>query len=159
MSTTSRRLPLSLPNILIVGACLLGGIAAGILQNIPGAVLLLLLGIGGLVSALLARRAGASDWLRVNAIEYRDERDRRLAGRGFAVVGAWALALSVVELVAATVLLGAISQAAEARLPATDLTLDGAGLVGAGVELLAALQVLTLSIVWGVANTRAVKRG
>src|SRR3954470_19733645 len=110
MSTTSnhRHLPLSVPNIVVIGASFAGAVTTIVLGNWFGAAVLIMLGGGGLLSALLARRAGASDWLRINAIEYRDERDSRLASHGFAVVGAWALALATLELVGATIFAGAV---------------------------------------------------
>ena len=99
--------------------------------------------------------------VRINAIEYRDERDSRLAGHGFAVVGAWALALSALELVAATIFVGAttLTTAVDESNVGIAFTLSGVGLVAAAVEAIAALQLLVLSVVWGIANTRAVKRG
>jgi hypothetical protein len=163
MSTTSsrRRLPLSVPNIVLIGGCLLGAIATILLQNWFGTILLILLGGGGLLSALLARRAGASDWLRINAIEYRDERDSRLAGHGFAVVGAWALALATLELVAATIFVGAVTLTTSVSTTAGSVafSLTRSGVLAGALEAIAALQLFVLALVWGIANTRAVKRG
>ena len=161
MSTTSSRLPLSVPNIVLIGGAFAGAVACIALRNWFGAILLLLVGGGGLVSALLARRPNASDWLRINAIEYRDERDSRLAGHGFAVVGAWALALSALELVAATIFVGAatLTTSVERSSVGIAFTLTGPSLVAAAVEAIAALQLFVLALVWGIANTRAVKRG
>jgi hypothetical protein len=163
MSTTSnrRRLPLSVPNIVLIGGCLVGAIATILLQNWFGAILLIVLGAGGLLSALLARRSGASDWLRVNAIEYRDERDSRLASHGFAVVGAWALALSTLELVAATIYVGAVTLTTSVHGPSGSVafTLTRSGVLAGALEATAALQLFMLALVWGIANTRAVKRG
>jgi len=161
MSTTSSRLPLSVPNIVLVGGAFIGAIACVALRNWFGAILLLLVGGGGLISALLARRANASDWLRINAIEYRDERDSRLASHGFAVVGAWAPALSTLELVAATIFVGAatLTTSIERSSVGIAFTLTGPALVAAAVEAIAALQLFVLAVVWGIANTRAVKRG
>ena len=161
MSTTSSRLPLSLPNIVLIGGSLAGAIVTIALGNWFGAILLIVLGGGGLLSALLARRAGASDWLRINAIEYRDERDSRLASHGFAVVGAWALALSTLELVAATIDVGAVTL--RSTVTGADGTVTfifrGDTLLAGGLEALAAVQVFVLALVWGIANTRAVRRG
>jgi hypothetical protein len=160
MSTTSSRLPLSVPNIVLIGGSFAGAIATIILQNWFGAVLLLLVGGGGLLSALLARRAGASDLLRINAIEYRDERDSRLASHGFAVVGAWALLLVTLELVAATIFVGAVGLAATPDGDGTIVfRLEGWSLFGAAWEAIAVVQLCVLSVIWGIANTRAVKRG
>ena len=161
MSTTSSRLPLSLPNMILVGVSFAGAIVTIVLGNWFGAILLIMLGGGGLLSALLARRAGASDWLRINAIEYRDERDSRLASHGFAVVGAWALVLATLELVAATIFVGAVTLTTSVGAHGGSITyiLSGASLVAAAVEAIAAVQLFVLAIVWGIANTRAVNRG
>ena len=162
MSTTSSRLPLSVPNIVLIGGCLVGAIATILLQNWFGAVLLIVLGGGGLLSALLARRAGASDWLRINAIEYRDERDARLASHGFAVVGAWALVLATLELVAATIFVGAAAATWAGSLSSGSVgftTTSTTAIVAGVAPSIAALQLFVLALVWGIANTHAVKRG
>jgi len=161
MSTTSSRLPLSLPNIVLIGGSLAGAVVTLVLGYWLGAGVLLILGLGGLLSALLARRAGASDWMRINAIEYRDERDARLAGHGFAVVGAWALALSTLELVAATIYVGAVTLTASVKGAdaSVTITFTQSATLAIAVEALAALQLFVLALVWGIANTRAVRRG
>lgn len=167
MSTTNRRtrLPLSLPNMLLVGGSLAGAIVTILLGNVLGTVLLLIIGLGGLLSALLARRSGAGDWLRINAIEYRDERDVRLASHGFAVVGAWALVLSTLELVAITIAVGAVTfhsdfgRIGSGARGSIGFEFTSADVAGAGLETIAAVQLFVLAIVWGIANTRAVRRG
>jgi hypothetical protein len=165
MSTTTRRLPLSLPNILLIGGSLAGAIVTILLGNVLGTALLLVIGFGGLLSALLARRPSAGDWLRINAIEYRDERDARLAGHGFAVVGVWALVLSTLELVVTTIAVGAITFHSDFGLigsgthGSVGFEFTSADVVGAVLEAIAAAQLLVLAIVWGIANTRAVRRG
>ncbi len=160
MSTTSSRLPLSLPNVLLVGGSFAGAVVTIVVENWFGAALLLALGLGGLISALLARRAGAGDWLRINAIEYRDERDARLAIHGFAVVGAWALVLSTLELVAATIFLGAlVTRSVLGAQGSIEFRFDGTTVVAALLVTFTALQLFVLALVWGIANTRAVKRG
>jgi hypothetical protein len=164
MSTTSsrRRLPLSLPNIILIGGSFAGAIATIVLGNWFGAILLIVLGGGGLISALLARRATASDWLRINAIEYRDERDAQLASHGFAVVGAWALVLATLELVAATIFVGAAAVTWTGSLSSGSFgftTASITAIVSGVAQAIAALQLFVLALVWGIANTRAVKRG
>ncbi|MEO7720439.1 MAG: hypothetical protein ABIS08_00825 [Pseudolysinimonas sp.] len=162
MSTTISRLPLSVPNMILIGGAFAGVIATVALRNWFGAGLLIFVGGGGLLSALLARRASASDWLRINAIEYRDERDSRLASHGFAVVGAWALALSTLELVAATIFVGAITLNSSGTITdgtVTFVTTSGLGVVAGALEAIASIQLFVLCLVWGIANTRAVKRG
>ena len=99
--------------------------------------------------------------MRINAIEYRDERDSRLAGHGFAVVGAWALVLATAELIAATIYVGAVtlSTTVHGSSGSLSFTLTREGIVAGSLEAIAAGQLLVLALVWGIANTRAVKRG
>lgn len=75
-----------------------------IIGSWSGAGLLAAVGIAVLVMALHARRPNSGDITRVNAIEYRDERDRLLAQYGFSAVGVAALIVSAIEFVAVTVL-------------------------------------------------------
>ena len=110
-----------------------GAIAAALTQNWFGAILLLAVGLFGFTAALYARRPNSRDITRLNAIEYRDERDRTLAKQGFAAVGAAALILTVLEVVLATVFFNQL-------------------------VAIACAQLLALCIVWGVANSNAVKR-
>lgn len=131
MSKSSSRLPLSVANILLVSIFLVGAVTTAVLHNWIGTGLLTVLGLGGLGGAIYARRAGSRDITRINAIEYRDERDRMLARNGFAVVGAVALALSVVELVVATVL--------------------------TSYYFIASIQLFILTVTWVSANSRAVR--
>ena len=130
---TNNRSPISTTNIVLVSTLFAGAIVAVLTQNWFGAILLLALGLFGLGAAVYARRPNSRDITRINAIEYRDERDRDLAKQGFATVGAAALILSVVEVVIATIFFYQ--------------------LVG-----VACAQLLTLSVVWGIANSNAVKR-
>ena len=130
---TDNRSSISTTNIVLVGAFIAGASVAAFTQNWFGAILLLALGLMGLGAAVHARRPNSRDITRINAIEYRDERDRDLAKHGFATVGAAALVLSVVEVLLATIFFHQL-----------------VGLAGA--------QLLTLSIVWGIANSQAVKR-
>lgn len=133
MSTTNRRrLPVSTANAVLVGAFLLAAVAAAGLGLWAAAVLLAVLGLAGLGSALYARRPGARDVTRVNAIEYRDERDRRIARTGFAAVGVVALVASMIHFIVATA-----------------LSLEH--------EWLPAAQLLLLAAVWGVANSVAAR--
>ncbi|MFC5930487.1 hypothetical protein D6T64_18960 [Cryobacterium melibiosiphilum] len=129
----SNRSPISTTNLVLVSTLCAGALVAALTQNWFGALLLLIPGITGLGIALYARRPNSRDITRINAIEYRDERDRDLARQGFATVGAAALFLSVIELVLATIFFSP--------------------LLG-----LATAQLLALSFVWGIANSNAVKR-
>lgn len=110
-----------------------GAVVAAATGHGMGATFLALAGLGGLLGALYARRPGSRDVTRVNAIEYRDERDRRIAQAGFSAVGAAALVVSVVTFVVTTV-------------------------VAQPYAWLAALHVLVLCTVWGVANSVAARR-
>jgi len=130
---TNNRSSISPTNIVLVGTFIAGAIVAALTQNWFGTILLLTLGVLGLSAAVYARRPNSRDITRINAIEYRDERDRDRAKHGFATVGAAALVLSVVEVVLTTIFFHEL-----------------VGVAGA--------QLLTLSIVWGIANSNAVKR-
>lgn len=130
--TKTKRLPVSPVNIIIGGTFYAGAVACGLTQNWFGAILLLACGTFGLVGAVRARRADSPDIARLNAIEYRDERDRALAQAGFAAVGAAALIISIVTVVVAVIV--------EQHV------------------LFACAQLFALAIVWGVTNSLAVKR-
>jgi len=130
---TTKRLPVSIVNIVLVGTLLAGAIATALMHNWFSAFILAAAGAAGLGAALYARRPDSRDITRLNAIEYRDERDRVLAKEGFAAVGAAALILSIIEVVLATV----FNQ----------------------LVLLACAQVVVLCIVWGIANSIAARRG
>ena len=135
MSLRTDRLPVSRVNIVLVSAFVVGGLVTLVLGHVLQAAGLFLAGAGGLHCALWARRPTARDVTRLNALEWRDERDRRLGKDALSVVGATALALSVVELVVVSI-----------------LALDAA-------LWLAWVQVLVLGTVWGVSNSVAVRRG
>ena len=140
-TTTNRRLPLSLPNILLISVSLAGAIVTGVFGNVLATIVLALLGLGGLLSALLARRSSASDMLRVMAFEFADERDSRLASRGFAVVGGAALIATMLELIAALIVFGV-------GRPTVSSTL---------LVVFAAAQVFVINVIWGI--RRAVRQG
>lgn len=129
---TTNRLPISTINIVLVSTLLAGAIVTALTQNWFSAILLLIAGLFGLGGALYARRPNSRDITRLNAIEYRDERDRLLAKQGFAAVGAAALILAVIELVLA--------------------------LIFNQLVAVACAQLIALCIVWGIANSIAVKR-
>ena len=131
MKTTNRS-PISPINIVLVSTLFAGAIVTALTQNWLGAILLLVGGIFGLSGALYARRPSSRDITRLNAIEYRDERDRVLAKQGFAAVGAASLILSVIEVVFAIIFNQLVA--------------------------VACAQLIALCIVWGIANSIAVKR-
>lgn len=131
---TTNRAPISPTNIILVSTLFAGAIIAALTQNWFGAILLLAIGSFGFGAALYARRPSSRDITRLNAIEYRDERDRVLAKQGFATVGAAALILSVVEVLLAIIFFNQL-------------------------VAIACAQLLTMCVVWGIANSNAVKRG
>ncbi|HVL84371.1 MAG TPA: hypothetical protein VM367_08840 [Pseudonocardia sp.] len=141
MSTPSRsRLPVSTTNAVLLNVCLAGGVVTAIVGRWLEAGLLAAVGLAVLAMAIYARRPNSRDITRVNAIEYRDERDKRIAQVGFSVVGVVALVVSVIEFVAVTVLV------------------DNRDWPPA-VQLLPVGQLLLLCVVWGVANSIAARRG
>jgi hypothetical protein len=139
MSTLTDRLPVSTPNALLISVFLLGAAVAAVAGSWPEAVVLAFAGVFGLGYARYARRPTSRDLTRLNAIEYRDERDERLAHAGFAVVGAFALALAVAEFVLVSIL--ADDHAA-----------------GPELRLFVSAQLLALAVVWSIANWVAVRR-
>lgn len=133
MSTMFERIPMSRVNIAL-SAALAAGIAMSIVLGLwPQAVTLGLILALGLCFIYFARRPGAGAIQRVNAIEYRDERDRTIARDGLVVVGAVALLLSLIEYMVALVL----------RPELTWLLLG---------------QVVILYVCWGIGNHVAVRR-
>ena len=138
MLKSVERLPISAINSALPSAFLLGALIAGALGSWTGAAYLGALGLAGLAGALYARRSGSRDVTRLNALEWRDERDRTLARSGFAVVGSVALVM-----VLAQVIVVVITDAGPDS-PFMWVTLS---------------QVFILYITWGIANSVAVRRG
>ncbi|WP_010205339.1 hypothetical protein [Salinibacterium sp. PAMC 21357] len=120
-------------NVVLLCVLVAAAVVTGVTGNWFEMTLLLLAAVFIFASAVYARGQKASDVLRLNAIEYRDERDRLLAKSGFAVVGIVALILAIAEFILAAVFQELLA--------------------------LASAQVLVLSAVWGVANSVAAKRG
>lgn len=141
MSTPSKnRLPVSSVNAVLMGVFLAGAVVTAVAGSWYEAGLLAAVGIAVVAMAIYARRPGSRDITRVNAIEYRDERDKRIARVGFSAVGVAALVISAIEFVAITVLVGPRDWP-----PA--------------VQLLPAGQLVLLCVVWAVANSVAARRG
>jgi hypothetical protein len=138
MLKSVERLPISTINLGLLSAFLLGALIAGALGSWTGAAYLGALGLSGLAGALYARRSGARDVTRLNALEWRDERDRSLAKSGFAVVGAVALLMVLAQFI-----IGVVTNAGP-HSPFMGVTLS---------------QMLILYIAWGIANSVAVRRG
>lgn len=131
--TSKGRLPVSTINVVLLGVFWVGAIAAAITGHRLGAGFLALGGLGALIGALYARRPDSRDITRVNAIEYRDERDKRIAQAGFSVVGVVALVISVIEFVV-------IAAVADEYM------------------WLPGLQLFVLCAVWATANSMAARR-
>ena len=129
----SLTLPVSLTN-LVLGVSL---VAAGIAQAVAGnwilAGALVFVAVFTVVAARYARRPDSLDIARVNAIEYRDERDRTIARNGFSVVGVAALVLTVVEIL-------------------------GVSFVAPEYGWVPSVQLFVLSVVWGVGNSVPARR-
>jgi hypothetical protein len=138
MLKSVERLPISAINLVLLSAFLLGALIAGALGSWAGAAYLGALGLGGLACALYARRSGSRDVTRLNALEWRDERDRTLAKSGFAVVGAVALLMVLAQFIVVVVTETGHDS------PFMWVTLS---------------QMLILYIAWGIANSVAVRRG
>jgi len=126
------RLPISLTNTILISAFLLVAVVMVVLGNVGTGLWVGFLAVMMIGVALYARRPDSRDITRLNAIEYRDERDKSLATEGFAAVGVAALILGMGVILTLTVL-----------------------------ERLSWLVVgfyLVLLVVWAAANSRAVRR-
>ena len=138
MLKSVERLRISAINLVLVSAFLLGAVIAGALGKWSGATYLGALGLGGLAGALYAHRSGSRDVTRLNALEWRDERDRTLAKSGFAVVGVVALLMVLGEFIVVV-----------ATVTTADSPLFWAAIT----------QLTILCVVWVVANSVVVRRG
>jgi hypothetical protein len=138
MLKSVERLRISAINVVLVSAFLLGALVEAALGRWQGAVTFGAFGLCGLAGALYARRSGSRDVTRLNALEWRDERDRTLAQSALAVVGAVALLMVLGEFIVVV-----------ATVTTTDSPL----------YWVAATQALLLGTVWGIANSVAVRRG
>ena len=126
---------ISTANIILLGSLVAGTIVCAVLQNVTGVVLLGVTAVLALIGTLANMREDAPDIGRINAIQYRDERDRQLARAGFSIVGAAALIISVI---------GAVAAAISGSIP---------------FQIAAFAQLFVLAVVWGVANSIVVRRG
>ena len=141
MSTPSKgQLPVSTTNAVLLAVFLTGAVVTAVAGSWYEAGLLAAVGLAVLAMAVYARRPNSRDITRVNAIEYRDERDKRIARVGFSVVGVVALAVSAIEFVTVAVLVDARDWPQMAQVLATG-------------------QLLLLCAVWGIANSIAARRG
>ena len=126
---------ISTANIILLSSLAAGAIICAVLQNPLGASFLGATAVLSLIAIIPNLRSDARDIGRINAIQYRDERDRTLARAGFSIVGAAALILSVVLAVAAAV---------SGSIP---------------FQIAAFAQLFVLAVVWAVANSIVVRRG
>ncbi|RII91173.1 hypothetical protein [Clavibacter californiensis] len=132
MSKSTERRGISRVNVLLVGVLLAGALVALIAGNPYNAITLAVMAAILLGGALHAARPTASDVLRINGLEYRDERDGLLAQKGFAAVGVAALVMTVGTFFVTTLM--------------------------GQVQWYVLAQMLVLAAVWAVANWLAVQR-
>jgi accessory gene regulator protein AgrB len=125
------RSPISTVNTVLVVTFFVASVVLAVLGNVGMALLMAYFGVAGLAVALYARRPGSRDITRLNAIEYRDERDKSLAAQGFAAVGVAALIIAFVSFVV---------------------------MMFTQVNWYVLTVLLTLLVVWGAANSVAVRR-
>lgn len=130
--STDTWLPLSRINMVLVAAVVAGAITTGILGNWGGTAVLGIVAAFVVGAARYARRTESRDIARINALEYRDERDRDLARRSLSVVGAAALILSALTALVSVVM-------------ADRLLIS-----------LSCGQLFILAIIWGITNSRVV---
>jgi hypothetical protein len=138
MLKSVERLRVSTINLVLVSALLLGALAEAALGSWQEAITFAVGGLCGLAGALYARRSGSRDVTRLNALEWRDERDQALAKSGFAVVGAVALLMVMAQFIIVVV------TDTSHHSPFMWLTLS---------------QLLILNFAFVIANSVAVRRG
>ena len=125
------RSPISTTNTILVLTFLAASAVLAVLGNVGMALLMAYFGVAGLAVALYARRPNSRDITRVNAIEYRDERDRSLAAQGFSAVGVAALIIVFISFVVM--------------------------MLAQQINWYVLAVLLALLVVWAVANTVAVR--
>lgn len=139
MSTPIRtRLPVSPVNAGTIGLILAGALGTALVGHWRATVVLLLGAVAIFVMARYARRPEARDITRINATEYRDERDWRIAQGGLSAVGATALIVVFVEFLVLLIVLD------DDEPPAALLVVGG--------------HALLLFSVWAIANSRIANR-
>ena len=127
------RSPLSMANTIMVSTFLAASVVLAVMGNIWMALYLAYFGLLGLGVARYARRPDSRDITRLNAIVYRDERDKSLAKEGFAAVGVAALIIVFISFLVM--------------------------MITEQFSLYVTAVILALLMVWGVANSVAVRRG
>ncbi|MFD0557050.1 hypothetical protein FB566_2305 [Stackebrandtia endophytica] len=131
-----RRRPISWINTVLILTCAIGALVSFVAGHPSLGAALLAGGLAGGIGAKLARRPGAGDFERVNALEYADERERAAGVKGLAVVGATAMILTFGQMVVVTV--------------RPDVTVAG---------MWPFAMLLILAAVWTAANWYFVRRG
>lgn len=134
-SRRRRRWPISIVNTVIYGLGVLFGIALIVGGEAAPGIVIIVVSVIGVLASAWARRRGAGDLERVNALEYADERDRAAGGKALAAVGVTALIVSMAQFMVAALI--------DERV----------------FVLVSAVQVLLLAIVWLIANWFFVRRG
>lgn len=133
---TRRWLRMSWWNAVLTAATLLTAVLFAVRSQWLVAIVFAVIAIAGAASAIYARSGRASDYTRLNAAEYLDERDRTIGVHALAIVGVCALLIALGAFVAAMLLL-------EPDDP---------------MFLVAWAQALLLAIAWAIANVVAVRR-
>lgn len=95
MARPHRHLPLSTPNMILVGLFTVVAVVSGAFQSWVGCGITL--AIAWTLQARLARSSESSDQARLNALENQDERDRAHARSGLSMVGTASLIIAVAE--------------------------------------------------------------
>lgn len=102
--TRVRRALMSRWNVGILAVLLVLTVAAAVRHVWPVAVVLAAGCVAGIVLPLSARAVPSGDLGRVNALEFKDERDRAIAVQAFAVVGVAAMAASFLFLIVSAII-------------------------------------------------------
>lgn len=129
------RWPISILNTVIYGVMALFGVWLIVADRIAPGIILIVAAVLGALASAFARRRGAGDLERVNALEFADERDRAAAGKALATVGVAALLLSMAQFIVSMVVNDPL------------------------FSLISAAMILLLTVVWLVANWYFVRRG
>ncbi|OCG76605.1 hypothetical protein [Microbacterium sediminis] len=129
------RWPISILNTVIYGAMAVFGIWLIVADRVTPGIILIVGAVLGALASAFARRRGAGDLERVNALEFADERDRAAAGKALAAVGVAALLASMAQFVVSIVVDDPL------------------------FSLISAAMLLLLAAVWLLANWYFIRRG
>lgn len=134
--STRKWLRMSWWNAVMVVVVLIAAVVMAVLERWGVAGIFVIVALGLAASAIYARSGSASDFTRLNAAEYADERDRTVGTQAFAIVGVVALVLTMVVFVVGTALLDP----------------------GSPMFFVLWAQVIALTIAWMIANFVALRR-